>query len=174
MKRITLLSVFGALALMGVPHLALAQEEEEEGPGIRYVVVTSFEVPRGERSKVFPHIRDRILPGMQLHPNVVTFRVLIHSWGSSASQVVFVHEYEDWSGIEAPCGQPCRDYFAEHPFPEEGTPEREEALERRDAFLKYWSRHKDEIYETPMGLAKVEGELMGPVGPPEESEESDG
>lgn len=178
MRRIAHLAILttAVVSLLGAPAVGLAQEqqEEEEGPGTRIVTATIFQVPFAERSKVFPFMREYFLPGIQLNPNVLNFRLLVHNWGSDASQVVLLSEYASLADIEAECGQPCEDYQAAHPEPEEGTPEREEFEERQAAFSKYYTRHRDEIYLANMEVAKVEGELMGPVGPPPEAEEEGG
>ena len=171
--RPTVLGITISLAL-GAPAVGRAQQEEEEGPGTRVVTATIFQVPFTERSKVFPFMREYFLPFTQLNPKVLNFRVLVHNWGSDASQVVLLSEYASFADIEAECGQPCEDYQTAHPEPEEGTPEREEFEERQAAFSEYFGHHRDEIYLANMEVAKVEGELMGPVGPPPETEEEGG
>lgn len=153
----------------------VAQEQEEpEGPGSRVIAVTSFQVPFGDRPTVVPYMLEYFLPGIQLNPNVIGFRVLFHNWGSDASQVLLVQEFEDISLLEAECGQPCDDYYAEHPAPEEGDEGYEEYQEALELFNKYYAHHRDEIYVSPMGAAKVEGEMVGTVGPPPEEEEEGG
>lgn len=155
--------VFG---LVGADAAHAQEQQEDEGPGMRYVTVTSFEVPFNDRPQVFQHILTRVLPATKLNPNVVNSRVLLHNWGSNASQVVMVAEYESWDAIEAECGQPCDDFYESNPVPEEGEEGYEAYRERLELFNEYYAKHRDEIYTSPMGGAKVEGELMGPVVPP--------
>lgn len=170
MRSLLAATLFLVLGL-SAPAALLAQEEE--GPGSRIVAVTSFQVPFGDRSTVIPYMVEYFLPGMQLNPNVIGLRVLFHNWGSDASQVIIVQEVEDFSDIEADCGQPCDDYFAEHPTPDEGDEGYEEYQEALELFNKYYAYHKDEIYVSPMFVAKVEGEMVGTVGPPPQEDEGD-
>lgn len=156
------------------PVTAQEQPQEEEGPGQRIVTVTSFEVPFTDRPQVFPWMLEYFIPGTQLNPRVLNFRVMLHNWGSNASQVHFVSEYAEFADIESECGQPCDDYYEQHPEPEEGSPEWEEFAEARDLFNKYYAQHRDEIYTTPMMVAKSEGEMVGRVGPPPEENEENG
>lgn len=166
MRRILILMASFAVAAALIPAAAEAQQQEQEAPGTRVVTVTTFDVPFTERPKVFPFLRDYFIPGIQLHPKVLNFRVMIHNWGANAAQVVLVAEYADFADIESECGQPCEEYFKRNAPPEEGSPGREDFVERRDAFNKYYAHHRDEIYSTNMMTAKVEGEIVGRVGPP--------
>lgn len=154
-----------------MPQQAVAQDDD--GPGTRIVTVTTFNVPFTVRDQVIPHMVARVLPVTQLNPAVITSRLLFHNWGSEASQVVMVAEYASWADVEADCGQPCDDYFDANPAPEEGDEGYEAFDKARNLFLKYYSHHKDEIYVAPMGLAKVEGEMMGPVGGPDDDDGDD-
>lgn len=156
------------------PAALVAQEQEEEGPGTRVVAVTSFQVPFADRETLLPWMAEYFLPGIQLNPHVVGFRMLFHNWGSDASRIVLVQEFEDISLIEADCGQPCEDYFEAHPEPEKGEEGYEEFQKGQELFTKYYSHHSDEIYASPMVFAKVEGEMVGTVGGPPEQEEEDG
>lgn len=140
-----------------VPGNAVAQEE---GPGSRIVTATSFHVPFYDRDVVFPFMEEYFLPGIQLNPNVLNSRVLVHNWGSDATMVVIVSEYEDFASIDADCGAPCEEYFEQHPAPEEGDPD----YEAFELFAKYYAKHADEIYFTNMENAVVEGRMMGTVG----------
>ena len=171
--RFPSLAVMAALTLLVVIAPAIAAQEEEEGPGTRVVTVTTFQVPFGDRGTVIPFMVERVLPATQLNPNVITFRVLFHNWGANAADVAIVAEYASFEDIESDCGQPCEDYYAANPPPEEGTAEREEFDEAAALWSRYYSHHRDEIYLIPMGMAKVEGVMMGPVGG-EEDEEEDG
>lgn len=161
--------------VFGLAPAALVAQEEEEGPGSRVIAVTSFEVPFPDRATVVPFMAEYFLPGIQLNPNVIGVRVLFHNWGGNAAQMAIVQEFEDISLIEAECGQPCDDYYDAHPEPEEGDEGYEEFQEAQALFNKYYAHHKDEIYVSPMGFAKVEGEMVGTVGgPPEEEMEEQG
>lgn len=173
MRSLLAAALFSTLTL-AAPAALLAQEEEEEGPGTRVVTVTTFQVPFADRPQLFPWILEYFAPGIQLNPNVIGFRMLFHNWGSDASQVIMVSEYEDFADIEAECGQPCDDYFEQHPVPEEGEEGYEEYQEGQALFNKYYSHHRDEIYTSPMAVAKVEGEMVGTVGPPPEEPEEEG
>lgn len=158
------LTLLIAGSLVALP--ASADAQEDEGPGQRIVTVTTFRVPFNHRPQVFPFMIERVFPATQLNPHVINFRVMLHNWGGHASDVVVVAEYDDISEIEADCGQPCDDYYEANPAPEEGEEGYEEFQEAQELFNKYYASHRDEIFVSPMGLAKVEGEMMGPVGGP--------
>jgi hypothetical protein len=135
------------------------------------VTATSVEVPFGDdRAKFISFLEEYFLPGIQLHPKVKNFRMLNHNWGSNASAIVLVAEYDTFADIEAECGQPCDDYFAQHEAPEEGDAGYEEYQEKLAVFNKYYAKHSDEIYSTNMNRAVVEGRMQGRVGPAAESE----
>lgn len=155
-------------AALALPTGAVAQEEE--GPGQRVMTVTSFDVPFNDRNVVLPFMMERIVPGTQLNPKVINFRVSFHNWGANADQVLMIAEYADFADIESDCGQPCDDYYDANPAPEEGEQGYEDFQKAQRLFNKYYAHHSDEIYVSPMGVAKVEGEMMGPVGGPEEEE----
>lgn len=167
--RKTVLIALSAVLSIGVP--AVDQAAAQEGPGSRYVTATSFSVPFPDRGVVFPFMEEYFLPNVQLNPNVRSFRVMWHNWGSDATQVILVAEYDSWDAIQAECGQPCRDYYAQHEPPEEGEEGWEEYDEAQRTFAKYYAHHRDEIYFTPMGQAVVEGEMMGTVGPDPEGDQ---
>ena len=163
-----------ALALLlplASPAAVDAQEGDEDGPPDRIVAVTHMKVPFTDRGVVFPFMRKYFLPQGQVNPNVVTQRVMWHYYGDDAQDVFIVTEYESLAAIEAPCGQPCEDYEAENPPPEEGEEGYEEYQEAEALFNEYFARHSDEIYFAPAALAKIEGEMHGPVGLPDEEEE---
>lgn len=162
--RKSLLAGLLAMLFLGITAVDIAHAQDE-GPGSRYVAVTTFDVPFNDRAKVFQHIMTRILPATKLNPNVVNSRVLLHNWGSNASQVVLVSEYADWAAIEADCGKPCDDFYEANPAPEEGDEGYTEYRERVELFNKYYAHHSDEVYTSPLAAAKVEGKLMGPVVP---------
>ena len=169
--QLLLLAGMGMLVGFAMPQDAIAQEDED--PPTRIVTVTTWDVPFGERGVFFDWFSERFLPSAQLNPNVLNLRVMTHRWGSNASQVVMVSEYESMETMTAGCGQPCEDYFDAHPAPEEGEEGYEEYQEGLEAFQKYYSHHKDEIFTAFMPVAKVEGELMGPIGGPDDEDEGD-
>lgn len=140
------LALSASLVLLAAPLTAAAQAEEEEAPPNTFVQITSFKVPLGEdRQKVMMWIDTIMAPAAKLNPNVLSYRVAAHNYGSNASDVIIISEYPDWASITAPCGQPCQDYF-EATQPEEGS-EREAMWDGIQAvFLKYYSTHRDEIY----------------------------
>lgn len=159
-----------AASFVLLPSALVAQEDEQEEPGTRVTTVTSFEVPFQHRPQVMPFLMERVIPATQLNPNVINFRVLLHNWGGNASDVHLVAEYADIADIESDCGQPCDDYFEANPAPEEGDEGYEDFQEAQELFDKYYSHHRDEILVAPMMAAKVEGEMMGPVGGPEDED----
>lgn len=169
MHRTVLATVTFAAACVLV-STAPARAQDDQPPPTRYVVATSFDVPFQDRGELMPWLTEYFLPGYQLHPEVVNFRMLVHNWGSDASTIVFVAEYEEFADIEAECGQPCDDYFEQHEEPEEGDEGYEEYQRRLGLFQKYFSKHRDEIYTTNMNRAIVEGQMQGPVGPTAEEE----
>lgn len=168
MKR-TLLAACAALTLFVVTAgIARAQDAP---PPMRYIASTSFTVPFGpERGQVMAFLTEYFLPGYQLNPNVKNFRMLQHNWGSNGSDIVLVAEYETWAGIEADCGQPCEDYFDQHEAPEEGEAGYAEYDANVQAFNKYYSNHRDEIYSTNMNRAVVEGQKPAQIGPAPDSD----
>ena len=162
MKR-TLIAACAALTLFVVTaQVARAQDQ----PVTRYIASTSFQVPYGpERGQVLSFLTEYFLPGYQLNPHVLNFRMLNHNWGSNGSDILLVAEYATFADIEADCGQPCDDYFAQHEAPEEGEAGYAEYNAKVQAFNKYYSNHRDEIYATPMGRAVVEGQRPAQIGP---------
>ncbi|HYO46183.1 MAG TPA: hypothetical protein VEY33_05790 [Gemmatimonadota bacterium] len=170
MRRTTLSVCTCALAMFIMVGHARAQEEAE--PPTRIVTATSFKVPFGaDRGNVIAFLTEYFMPLYQLNPNVRNFRLLNHRWGSDAMDFLIIAEYDDLAGIEAECGQPCDDYFAQHEAPEEGEPGYEEYREIEDAFTKAYQNHHDEIYVTRMDRAVVEGQMQGTVGPVPESDD---
>lgn len=157
---------------LATPAPAAAQEDgEEDGPPDRVVSVLHMEIPFTDRNVVFPFMRQYFLPQGQLNPNVITQRVMWHYYGQDARDVYIVTEYENLAAIEAPCGQPCEDWEAENGPPEEGEEGYEEYQEAQALFQKYFAEHGDELLFAPGAVAKIEGEMHGPVGMPEEDEE---
>ncbi|PSQ51115.1 MAG: hypothetical protein BRD28_06095 [Bacteroidetes bacterium QH_10_64_37] len=170
-----LISALGAILLFSMAGLTTpAQAQEEEDPGERYVALTTFEVPLHVRDTVIPYMQEYVVPLQRLNPNVVTFRVLAHRWGSDASQIALYREVEEFADVDSlsveDCGQPCEEYMKEPPEPEEGDEGYEEFQEAEQLYQEYNSDHQDQIYWAPMEAAKTEGEIHGTVGPPEEDE----
>jgi hypothetical protein len=162
MRRTLLGALCALVAVVVVVGSAQAQEQE---PVVRYVTTTSFQVPFVDRAKVMSFIEEYFIPGTQLNPRTKNFRLLTHNWGSAGDQIVMVAEYESWADIEADCGQPCDDYYAQHEAPEEGEAGYAEYQEKADLFSKYYTTHSDEIFVTQMRRAVVEGSMQGTVGP---------
>ena len=164
MRRTTIGACACALAI--VLTSGYAQAQQQDASPMRYVTVTTFDVPYGpDRAKVMSFLNEYFLPGTQLHPDVRNFRLLTHVWGSDGMQVIMEAEYDNWADIEADCGQPCDDYFDVHVAPVVGEDGYEEYQEKADLFNKYYSNHTDEIYLTNMNRAMVEGKTPAWVGP---------
>ena len=163
-----------SLALLGLCLSGTPAQAQEEDPGTRSVVIATFEVPYHVRDKVVPYIQEHEVPLQRLNPNVLTYRVLVHRWGSDGAELAYYWELEELADIDSlgveDCGQPCEEYRKEHPEPEEGDERYEEFKEAERLYQKYYSSHRDEIYVAPMEAAKTEGEIHGTVGPPEEDE----
>lgn len=159
-----------AALFMAHPGESMAQEQQE-GPGTRVMTVTTFDVPIQHRSTVMPFIVQRVAPSSQLNPKVLNYRIMLHNWGGNAAEVVMISEYANIADIESDCGQPCDDYFEANPAPAEGDEGYEDFQKAQELFQKYYSHHTDEIYSAPMMVAKVEGEMMGPVGGPDQEDE---
>jgi len=165
-SKCLLVACLVTLVAWSLPDTAAAQD----GPGSRIVTVATFQVPYGEREHFMPFFRDRFLVTSQLNPNVINARVLFHAWGSTGDQIVLIREYADMEGLAAGCGTPCEEWNEANPAPQEGEEGYEEFMEGVRAFQKYYSSHSDEIYGTPLGWGKVEGEVMGRIGPAVEEE----
>lgn len=159
--------------LAPAPALAQAEAQEDEAPA-RMVAVTTFEVPYADRAKVWSFMRDHYLPSIQLHPKVLNLRVMTHLYGNGGADVIITREVADWGDIHSPCGTPCEEYRATNPTPEEGSPGWEEYAAARDLFQKYYSNHRDEIYNVIRSASKIEGRLVGTVGPPAQEVASTG
>lgn len=143
-------SAVPCLALLALVPLPLAaQEDEGADPTVHYISVTTFRAPPGEqRSQAMQWIREVMVPGARMNPNVLSYRVATHNWGSNAKDITIIAEYPSWEAIEADC-EPCNEWFEEQQ-PEEGTPEREEWDARFDAFIGYYLDHSDELYAVNM------------------------
>jgi hypothetical protein len=151
-KWILSLAVAGYLF---APQFVVAQDgDDDEAPETAVVTMSKFKVPFGEdRGKVMEFIERVTAPAARLNPNVLGFYVLTHNYGADSRDVILVRVYDDFSKIEAPCGEPCETWFEEN-FPEEGTPERDEIDALGEVFGKYYARHSDEILTSHLDLAK--------------------
>lgn len=160
------------VAGFGMPHSAVAQDDE--GPGTRVMTVTTWDVPYGEdRGTFMQWFRNWFLPQAQMNPNVLNLRVAFHAWGSNGDQLVMVTEYASMETLAAGCGEPCSDWNEANPAPEEGDDGYDEFQAGLQLFQKYYSHHSDEIFTSPMAMAKVEGEVMGRIGPPADEDGDD-
>jgi len=141
-----------ALSLVAIPASARAQDAE---PEVRYITTSTFDVPMGpERQKVMRFIRNVMAPTAKVNPNVLSFRVATHDYGTDSRDVVLIREYASWEAIEADCGKPCDDYWEANPGPEEGTEERKEWQEAWEAFRFFNDTATAEIYTYRVDMAK--------------------
>lgn len=141
-------------ALVALPAVLRAQDDGP--PETRVLTISTAHMPPigPERQKLLRFITRVIAPGVRNNPNVLSYRVATHYWGSNSGDIVILAEYADWASVEAPCGDPCREW-AEANIPAEGTPEREEFDEQAAAWTKYYlSKHSDDIYSVNMRRAK--------------------
>ncbi len=122
------------------------------------MTISKFHVPVGEdRQKVMQFLEMVMVPQARLNPNILSYRVATHYYGSASTEVLLIAEYPDWAAVEADCGAPCEEW-QEANMPAEGTPEYDEMQERWQAWLKYYlggrHGHSDEIYTVQMNRAK--------------------
>ncbi len=92
------------------------------------------------------------VPSAKMDPNVVSYYVGGHNYGSSAGDIVMIAEYADWNAINADCAA-CTAWF-EKRQPAEGTPERTAWNEAQAAFFKHNHGHSDEIYAVQPSRSK--------------------
>ncbi len=145
-----------ALALLGLAFgPAALQAQDSEPPPTRVLTVSTFTLPAGEEGQKVMRFIDRVVaPQAKNNPNILSYRVAQHYWGSSSAEVKIIAEYTDWASVEAPCGVPCEEW-AEANLPAEGTPEREEFDDLLRAWqTAYFGGHSDEIYNVNMTRAK--------------------
>jgi len=153
MKKLTI--GLAVLAYMLVPQAVQAQDAEDEGPENTIVTMSTFKVPMNEdRGKVLDWIDRVIAPQARNNPNILGFYVLTHYYGSDSRDMILVRVYQDLAAIEAPCGDPCRE-FADANFPDEGEEGYDEMMDLWETFMKYNGRHSDEIYTNHTDLAKM-------------------
>jgi hypothetical protein len=144
-----------ACALAGALFLfpmSAAAQEDEPAPEIRYITVTRTNVPLGEdRQKVLEMYERVMTPQNRMDPNVLSYSVATHIWGSNSNDIVIVAEYASWAAINEAC-EACDEWF-ETNFPED-SPQRAEIDALGDVFTRYQSGHSDEIYTVNMNRAK--------------------
>ena len=144
----------GVAAVIVVPSHALHAQTSASQSEVRYIGVTSFNVPYGEANQQVGLWIDSVsVPLARLNPHVLSYRVAQHNYGANAGDWVIITEYGSWEAIEADCGEPCATWVAENQ-PEEGTPRAEKWDKIQATFLKYYSDHRDELYAAPMRRAK--------------------
>ena len=132
---------------------ATAQAVPPAAPDIRILTISTFRVPLGEdRQKVVDYMQKWMVEPARLNPNVLSYRIIQHFYGSNSSDMAIVAEYPNWAAITADCA-PCDKWF-ETNMPKEGTPERKAVDEAQALFLKYYGTHADQIYNANMALAK--------------------
>lgn len=144
-----------ALAVIpfAIPGSAMAQDDGE--PQVRYITTSTFNVPMGpERQKVMTFIRNVMAPMAKVNPNILSFRVAVHDYGSDSRDIVLIREYANWNAIDADCGTPCDNYWEANPRPEEGSEEYQTWQEAWEAFRDHYAQHRDEIYRYRVDLAK--------------------
>lgn len=145
-QMLRLASAIAGLSLFALAPLPLtAQADTQDGPDIRWITITTFEAPPGDdMEKAGQWIREVMVPMARMNPNILSYRVAGHRWGSNSRQVVIIAEYPSWEAIQAPC-EACSEWIQDQ-VPEEGTPEREAWDDRGEAFSRVYGGHQDEIY----------------------------
>ncbi len=132
---------------------ANSQAAPSAPPAFRILTISSFRVPLGEdRQNVVDYMKKWMVEPARINPNVLSYRIIQHFYGSNSSDIAIVAEYPDWASITADC-PPCAEWF-ESNMPKEGTPERKAVDEALALFLKYYGSHSDQIYSVDMTLAK--------------------
>ena len=140
-----------ALLATAIPGAVRAQEQEQE-PEIRTLTITAFTIPTGKGEKFNEYVDKYVMPAVKADPNVLTFRLARHHWGSGKANAWFIAEYESLEGLYR-SEEFQSDWYDEN-FPE-GTPEREAADKATEEdFLPFFSDHVDEITTTNMSRAK--------------------
>ncbi len=165
MRRTPLYLLCACVVSLAAVGSARAQNAQSPTPEIRYISVTSFDVPYGDRAVLVPWMEEYVLPYTQLNPKVLNFRYLTHDWGSDGSQVVLVAEYANFGDVNSDCGDACKAYNDAHKAPKKGEAGYDKYHAGEELFNKYFSKHSDEIYVTNMRRAVVNGKPMGTPGP---------
>jgi hypothetical protein len=146
-RTFLLVPLLSAVSILTSPAAA------QGAPEIRIVTISSFRVPQGEdRQKVLEYMKKWMVEPAKLNPNVLSYRIIQHFYGSNAGDVAIVAEYATWAAITADC-QPC-DKWLQDNMPTEGTPERKAVDDLAALFFKYYGSHADQIYNADMSLAK--------------------
>ena len=149
-RAFLLLPLCAAATLFSSP---VAAQTAPATPEFRVLTISSFRVPLGEeRTKVLDYMKKWMLEPAKLNPNVLSYRIIQHFYGSNAQDVAIVAEYPNWVAVTADC-KPCA-AWTEANMPKEGTPERKAVDELVALFLKHYSSHADQIYSVNMSLAK--------------------
>lgn len=153
MKKLTV--GLAVLAYMLVPQAAHAQDGDDGASETVIVAMAKVKVPFGEeRAKFMQFVEEYVTPQERNNPNVLAYHVLEHYYGSNSSDVVVVTVYENLAAIEAPCGDPCREWW-EANVPAEGEEGREEFEDVRDTYWKYMVKHSDEVYSSDTARSKM-------------------
>ncbi len=153
MRPTSIALLFAVLTVTAAPAALRAQEDTP--PETRVLTVSTFKLPPGEEGQKVIRFIDRVIaPQARNNPNVLSYRVAQHYWGSNSAEVKIIAEYADWGSVEAPCGAPCEEW-SEANVPAEGTPEREEFDDLARAWQNaYFQGHSDEIYNLNMSRSK--------------------
>ncbi len=150
--KVRTLAIALACAMLIIPAVAQAQDDEAQ-PENRWITTSTFRVPFGDaRQRAMVWIDSVMVPQARLDPNLLSFRVATHNWGSNSNDIVLIREYPSFEAINADC-EPCDEWFEAHQ-PAEGTPERETWDGWLNDFLTAFSGHRDEIYIVNMDRAK--------------------
>ena len=153
MRLGSLLGVSSLGCTLALTPASLPGQQAETEPEIHYLAVATFHVPfNDDRAKVLWWIDSVMVPTNKMNPDVLSFRMGNHIYGSRGGDMILMTEYADWPAINADC-EPCSAWF-ENRQPAEGTPERETWDEALAMFLKYFTGHHDEIYTINMARAK--------------------
>lgn len=146
MRSLSPLALVFAVMFFVPPRPALAQVAAAQ-PETHYITVTTFNVPLGDDfDAVMAWVDSVQVPQARRNPNVLSYRVAVHNWGSKSGDVALMSEWPNWAAIGATC-EPC-DRWADETRPEEKWPE------AQATWLKYFTNHRDEIYFVDMSRAK--------------------
>jgi hypothetical protein len=130
-----------------------AQAAQQQAPAMHVITISSFKVPLGEdRQKVVDYLRKWMVEPARMNPHVLSYRVIQHMYGSDAGDVAIMGAYENWAAVTAPC-EPCNAWMQQN-LPAEGTPARKAVDDAQALFLKYYSNHSDQVFVSPLDLAK--------------------
>jgi hypothetical protein len=153
MKKLTV--GLAVLAYILVPQALQAQDGNDFESETVVVAMATVKVPLGEdRGKFMQFVEKYVTPQQKNNPNVLAYHVLSHYYGSNSSEVVIVSVYPNLAAIEAPCGDPCREWW-EANVPAEGAEGRDEFEDLRDTYFMYFAKHSDEIYTSDTARSKM-------------------